>query len=163
MAYIPSVLNQNETVKHLGKPSWTLILPRTVLCGVAAIVYMVIAAITSSWAVAGLAFGIITLLWAILVGNIVLYILTTEIAVTNQRVVSKHGWLNINVTSTHLDKINNVNVFQSLLGRILNYGNIEITTATAEEKDNHFIKSLGKPNVFRESLMTELERYDVSH
>ena len=37
-------------------------------------------------------------------------------------------------------------------GNLLDYGNIEVTTATAEENDNHLIASLAHADKFRNTL-----------
>ena len=83
---------------------------------------------------------------------LIVRILSTEIAITDRRVTSKSGIFKVEVKTTPLDKVNNVNVTQGVLGRMLNYGDIEVTTATADATDNHFVKTLAKPNEFRNAL-----------
>jgi len=43
-------------------------------------------------------------------------------------------------------------VTQGFFGNLLDYGNIEVTTATAEENDNHLIASLAHADKFRNTL-----------
>jgi uncharacterized membrane protein YdbT with pleckstrin-like domain len=50
----------------------------------------------------------------------------TEIAVTDRRVISKWGLIRRNTTEMHMDKVESVEVKQSVLGRILDYGDVEI-------------------------------------
>ena len=78
--------------------------------------------------------------------------LTTEIAITDRRVISKTGLLRTEIKVTPLDKVNNVNVKQSMFGNILDYGDVEVTTATADENDNHFVNSLAHTDAFRNVL-----------
>ena len=51
---------------------------------------------------------------------------TTEIAITNQRLVFKRGLIARHVGEISIDRIEGVNVLQSILGRLLNYGRIAI-------------------------------------
>src|SRR5262249_56933771 len=51
---------------------------------------------------------------------------TTEIAVTNRRVIYKTGFIWRDTTEMHMDKVESVEVKQSILGRILDYGDVEI-------------------------------------
>ena len=51
---------------------------------------------------------------------------TTETDVTNMRVVHKTGFIKRRTFEMSLDKVESVDVNQSILGRILNYGNVSI-------------------------------------
>jgi uncharacterized membrane protein YdbT with pleckstrin-like domain len=50
----------------------------------------------------------------------------TEVDVTNLRVVHKTGFIQRKTFEMSLDKVESVDVNQSILGRILNYGNVSI-------------------------------------
>ena len=50
----------------------------------------------------------------------------TEIAVTNRRVIYKHGFISRTTAEMHMDKIESVDVDQSVLGRILDYGDVMV-------------------------------------
>ncbi len=51
---------------------------------------------------------------------------TTEIAITNSRLVYKRGLVARHVGEISIDRIEGVNVLQSVLGRVLNYGRIMV-------------------------------------
>ncbi len=51
---------------------------------------------------------------------------TTEIAITNSRLVYKRGLVARHVGEINIDRIEGVNVLQSILGRIFNYGRIMV-------------------------------------
>jgi len=57
-----------------------------------------------------------------------LKITTTEFAVTNQRIIIKHGILSKNVDEAPLNKVQNIGLRQSVFGRMLNYGTLVIQT-----------------------------------
>ena len=55
----------------------------------------------------------------------------TEIAVTNRRVIYKRGLVSRKTAEMHMDKIETVEVDQSILGRLLNYGRVTIKGTSA--------------------------------
>jgi uncharacterized membrane protein YdbT with pleckstrin-like domain len=154
MSYVEKELTEGERIVLLGRMSWWMIVPRTLLVIALLAVASVVAAMTSVlvplfWFVA---LPLALVVWAMMVARLVARILSTEIAITDRRVMSKSGIFRTEVKTTPLDKVNNVNVQQSFFGNILDYGNIEVTTATAEEKDNHLISSLAHCDRFRNTL-----------
>jgi uncharacterized membrane protein YdbT with pleckstrin-like domain len=54
---------------------------------------------------------------------------TTELAVTDRRVIFKRGFINRHTEEMNMDKVASVEVDQSILGRILGYGTIAIMGA----------------------------------
>src|SRR6185295_377503 len=51
---------------------------------------------------------------------------TTEIAITNRRIILKRGFIRRHTIEMNMDKVESVDVDQSLLGRLLNYGDITV-------------------------------------
>jgi uncharacterized membrane protein YdbT with pleckstrin-like domain len=51
---------------------------------------------------------------------------TTEIAVTDRRVIFKRGLIRRHTIEMNMQKVESVDVDQSLIGRICNYGNVTI-------------------------------------
>jgi uncharacterized membrane protein YdbT with pleckstrin-like domain len=54
-------------------------------------------------------------------------ITTTEFAVTNRRVIAKTGFIRRHTLEMLVQKIESVKVNQSVMGRILNFGNVTVT------------------------------------
>jgi uncharacterized membrane protein YdbT with pleckstrin-like domain len=50
----------------------------------------------------------------------------TEIAITDRRVIYKRGFINRHTVETNMDKVATVDVDQSILGRLLNYGTVTV-------------------------------------
>jgi uncharacterized membrane protein YdbT with pleckstrin-like domain len=67
-------------------------------------------------------FGLGLLLWLVAY----LKATTTEFAVTDRRVVLKQGWIERNVTELSLLRIESVMVYQSPIGRVLNFGDVSV-------------------------------------
>ena len=74
---------------------------------------------------------------------------TTETDVTNLRVVHKTGFITRQTFEMSLDKVESVDVNQSILGRILNYGNVTIR-GVGEGVET--IKTIASPLAFRNSI-----------
>jgi uncharacterized membrane protein YdbT with pleckstrin-like domain len=49
---------------------------------------------------------------------------TTEIAVTDRRVIYKRGFIRRHTIEMHMDKVESVDVSQSVLGRLFDYGDV---------------------------------------
>ena len=68
--------------------------------------------------------------WSILlffvIKNLIIYF-TTEYGITNTRVISKQGLIRRDIEEINLSSIESINVNQSIIGRILNYGTIIVS------------------------------------
>lgn len=71
--------------------------------------------------------------------------------VTNRRVIQVFGVVNKNVTDSSLEKVNDVKMDQSFLGRIFDFGDIEILTAS-ELGVNRFT-TIGNPIKFKTAML----------
>src|ERR1700690_537086 len=60
--------------------------------------------------------GLLLLLWAWLICR------TTELAITNKRIISKSGIIQRSIMELRLDKIESIKVDQGIMGRILHFG-----------------------------------------
>ena len=54
----------------------------------------------------------------------------TEFAVTNRRVIYKRGFINRHTEEMNMDKVASVDVDQSILGRLLDYGSVHVIGTT---------------------------------
>ena len=69
----------------------------------------------------------------------------TEIAVTNRRIIYKRGFINRHTEEMNMDKVASVDVDQSILGRMLDYGTVHIIgTGGAQtiDQESHGIEHL---------------------
>ncbi len=83
--------------------------------------------------------------------------------VTNRRIIQVAGVLQKDVTDSSLEKVNDVKMEQSALGRMLDYGDIEILTAS--ELGVNAFKRIGRPIRFKTAMLNAkeaLERGSVS-
>jgi len=79
--------------------------------------------------------------------------------VTNRRIIQIDGIINKNVTDSSLEKVNDVKMKQSFFGRIFDFGDIEIMTAS-ELGINKFI-TIAKPIQFKTAMLDAKEKLEV--
>lgn len=60
------------------------------------------------------------------IGPPVLRCITSELVLTNKRVVAKFGFFSLRTLEMKIDRIESIGVQQSLFGRLLNYGTITV-------------------------------------
>ena len=51
---------------------------------------------------------------------------TTEIAVTDRRIIYKEGFVRRSTVEMHMDKVESVDVEQTIMGRLLDYGTVTV-------------------------------------
>lgn len=71
---------------------------------------------------------ILFLLWQIIppIARVTIAFITTEFAVTNQRIIAKRGWIRRRTTEILLQKVESIKIDQGLLGRLFGYGKLEV-------------------------------------
>lgn len=112
----------------------------------------------SMWAQSKLiVFGIITL--PILIGFVFLLVayvhtISTELAITNKRVIAKFGFIRRNTVEINLSKIESIQVHQGLLGRLFNFGSLVVSGAGAPQAP---IPGICRPLEFRKKFMEAQE------
>ena len=81
-----------------------------------------------------------------------------QFVVTDRRVLQLKGVFNKSVMDSSLEKINDVQLAQSLFGRMFDYGTIEILTAS-EEAINRMV-NIANPVEFKRAMQDARARYD---
>jgi membrane protein YdbS with pleckstrin-like domain len=128
MAYYTKVLQPDETVKVVGRLHWSIYIRGVVVLAVAAA--LLVGSLwlpdpdwqrTAQWAAAVVgALGLLLLLGAWIRRR------STEIVVTDRRVIYKRGLLSRHTVEMNVSKIETVDVEQGLAGRIWSYGTVVI-------------------------------------
>jgi len=91
--------------------------------------------------------GIILAIPLFLNGLIIL--VTTEIALTNQRVIMKWGLFRRHTVETFIDKIEGIQANQGIIGRILGYGSLAISGTGGGGTP---VPGIDKPHQFRKAV-----------
>ena len=149
--YIDDILQPGEKVLYSTNAHWMFYLP-AVGAGILALVLLILSRMTtieglillclSAAAVVALA----ALYWS---ATSWFHRWTTETDVTNLRVVHKSGFIKRRTFEMALDKVESVDVNQSILGRVLNYGDVTIL-GVGEGKET--ISTIASPLDFRNHI-----------
>ena len=148
MRYIDEILQPGEKVLYSTNAHWIFYLP-AIVAWIAAIVLLVLSRWTTTDGIvllclaASAVVAIAALYWT---AKAWFHRWTTETDVTNLRVVHKTGFIQRRTFEMSLDKVESVDVNQSILCRILNYGNVTIQ-GVGEGKET--ISTIASPLAFR--------------
>ncbi|MBV8473187.1 MAG: PH domain-containing protein [Hyphomicrobiales bacterium] len=126
MSYIGSILEPGEQVRYHTTVSWTIYIP-AILFAIIAAAFLSLGVTSPEWVnlgwIGAAAFGLIAF---------VAYVRawfrrwTTEIAVTDRRIIFKRGLIRRHTVEMNMQKVESVDVDQTLIGRLFNYGNVTI-------------------------------------
>lgn len=123
MSYIKANLNTGEKINNFTKPSIKPPIIQTIIF--LPIFFFIGQAIYDGEVILGVITAIFLGAISIIFEMIKIYV--SEFAVTNKRVISKLGLIRRDVEEMNLKSIEGVNLKQSIIGRVLNYGNIVIS------------------------------------
>jgi len=152
--YIDDILQPGEKVLYSTNAHWIFYMP-AIAAWVAVLILLVLSGTASAvpslmlvcWASAAVV-AIAALYWTF---RAWFHRFTTETDVTNMRVVHKTGFIQRRTFEMALDKIESVDVDQSILGRILNYGDVTIN-GVGEGREK--IRTIASPLAFRSAITT---------
>jgi uncharacterized membrane protein YdbT with pleckstrin-like domain len=133
MSYIDDSLIEGELLLHRARISWWSQFGLIALGLVLAIVVI----------------GLFFLAWAWIA------VRSTEVAITNRRVIAKTGFIKRSTVEINLEKVEALRVEQTFLGRMLNYGTIFISGAGTSVAPIH---DIADPLVFRRKFMEATNR-----
>jgi len=149
--YIDEILQPGEKLLYSTNAHWMFYLP-ALAAWIVALILVILSRVTN---VEGLV--LLCLATASVVALAALYFTaqgwfhrwTTETDVTNLRVVHKTGFIKRRTFEMSLDKVESVDVNQSILGRILNYGDV---TIRGVGEGIETIRTIASPLAFRNSI-----------
>lgn len=86
----------------------------------------------------------------------VIRMFTTELSLSNKRLVGKYGLINTKQMDSPLNKINSVSVESGLFGKIFGYSTITVNTASTI----YVFKNILNGESFKYAILEEMEKYD---
>jgi len=149
--YIDDILQPGEKVLYSTNAHWIFFLP-AIAGWVVTLVFLVLSRMveTDTLVLLCLSMAAIAAIFALYkTATAWFHRWTTETDVTNLRVVHKTGFIKRQTIEMSLDKIASVNVEQSVMGRILNYGDVKLSTVGEAEEE---ISMLTSPLTFRNAI-----------
>jgi uncharacterized membrane protein YdbT with pleckstrin-like domain len=146
--YIEEILQPGERVLYSTNAHWIFYLP-AILAWIVVVILLVLSRATTTESItllclaAAAVIAIVAVYWT---ARAWFHRWTTETDVTTLRVVHKTGFIKRRTFEMSLDKVESVDVNQSILGRILNYGDVTIL-GVGEGKET--ISTIASPLAFR--------------
>jgi len=145
MGYVDQNLMPGEQIIHRAQFHWVMFL-RPAIAGLLGLLLLV------SRDLRGLGFGLLLLAVIGGIGTAITYA-SSEFAVTNKRVIVKVGLIRRISLELLLSKVESIGVNQGILGRILNYGTIEVRgTGSTKER----IPNISDPLAFRRQVQEQI-------
>lgn len=154
--YIETMLGENEKVEWIARQHWFLL-----LSSIVAEIVVILALIVS--------LGLLIVVFPLAA---VLYVLVLipaakgvydflvwwnrQFVITNRRVIQVSGIFNKSVTDSSLEKVTDLKLEQTALGRLFNYGDIEILTAS--ELGVNLFRQIADPIRFKTKMLDAKER-----
>lgn len=162
MRYIEESLTTKEKLVLATRPHWVVLVPSICVLIAAMLIWNLIPRYFFSsqpmWH--GLYFNDIAAILVALVGfyslvKSYIFYTTSEYGITTTRVIMKMGWIQRNSIEIFLNRLEAVNVRQTLMGRIFNYGTV-IIVGTGGTSD--FYPNVPGPVHFRKVVQQEMAK-----
>ena len=159
--YLNSLLGENEQVFFVTHQHWLVLAGKILTEILLMVAWVVLVSIIWAFWVPNifmalgyllLVFPLISLCWDVLVWSKRKYV------VTSRRVIQLSGMFSKNVTDSSLEKVNDVKMSQSFLGRMFDYGDIEILTAS--ELGVNIFKRIGQPIHYKTAMINAKEKLE---
>ena len=162
MSYLKNLLGENEQIIFVTRQHWLVLFGQILAKGVLALgLVIVITLIWRIWLPQSLLVPLAYLLMLLpLVGllrNVIIWT-SQQYIVTDWRVIQISGVFSKEVTDSSLEKVNDVKLEQSFVGRLLDYGDLEILTAS-ELGVNRFTY-VGQPIRLKTAMLNAKEKLE---
>lgn len=159
--YIQNLMGKSEKILLVTRQHW-FVLSSTIIAEI--LIILIIIAIATTVAITTPLVGLLAAIIAVGLSLIPVVSMIRDILiwynrqyiVTNRRVIQISGVINKNVVDSSLEKVNDVKMSQSFFGRIFDYGNVEILTAS-ELGVNQF-QRIGDPVHFKIAMLNAKEK-----
>ncbi len=157
MGYLEGLMGRKEEIVFKSRQHWLVIVPKLVLWTV---VLLLVVLITVSLALTPLHGRALVLLlalafplWRIMVNSLNWW--NEQYVITNRRVIQLEGIINKHSIDSSLEKVNDVVLQQSAIGRVLNYGDVQILTAS--ELGVNLFRRMARPVRFKTEMLNQKE------
>ena len=130
MSYISNNLKNNEKLIFKSSQSIKSLFFWSFIFGFIGLVLVLLKGFVVIMGVSSTGYNLYLIYWVVLlffvIKNLITYF-TTEYGITNTRVISKDGLIRRDIEEINLSSIESINVNQTIIGRLLNYGTIVIS------------------------------------
>jgi len=125
-SYVERVLQPGENVRLVATLHWILYVPALLVLVCALVVWLYAGSIPGGEMMWTILAGVLAAIGVIMLFRAWFDRWVTEIAVTDRRVIFKTGFIRRDTNEMQMDKVESVRVDQSILGRVLDYGDVTV-------------------------------------
>jgi uncharacterized membrane protein YdbT with pleckstrin-like domain len=149
-------LGENERILLVTRQHWFVLFSSILLEIILTLVLIagVIAAIAAFAPIAAIGFVLVLVPLGGMLRDILIWY-NREYIVSNRRVIQISGVFSKNVVDSSLEKVNDVKMSQSFFGRMFDYGDVEIMTAS--EIGVNLFQRIGNPVRFKTAMLNAKE------
>lgn len=164
MGYLERMMqDKDEQVVQVTRQHWTVLVKDTLIFAFIVVLILVIGislALITGQAIIGLIAVLLALIPAIILAVNYAQWYAKQYVLTTERVIEIEGIFSKSAKDSSLEKINDVIVEQSFLGRVLGYGNLQVLTGN--ELDNKF-ERIAHPLEFKVTMGRQKRILDEHH
>lgn len=166
MSYARNLLSRGEEIVFESRQHWFAVLGETwpfVIAAILAFAVLIWQTTSTASSVTGLLQIAALLVLVVSLGRIVLKVWSwrnQEFLVTTRRLIKAQGIFNKDMTDSSLEKINDAHLTQSWLGRIFDFGTLDIMTAADESAGIQDYYMLADPVRFKIAMLNQKERLE---
>jgi len=154
--YIQRMLGENERILLITRQHWFMLFSAILAEMIITLLLIVTFSVaTFYFPLAAIGFVLVFLPLISMLRDILIWT-NHEYLVTNRRVIQISGIFNKNVVDSSLEKVNDVKMTQSFFGRLFDYGDVEILTAS--EIGVNLFKRIGNPVKFKTAMLNAKEK-----
>jgi membrane protein YdbS with pleckstrin-like domain len=158
MGYLEGLMGGKEKIVLKERQHWLVIGPKLLLWIVVALLICLVTLVLSiATPLDGVALVLLLALafpfWRIMVDLLNWW--NEQYVITNRRVIQLEGIINKHSIDSSLEKVNDVVLEQSALGRMLNYGDVQILTAS--EFGVNLFRRIAHPVRFKTEMLNQKE------
>ncbi len=168
MSYLQKMLLPDERLLYVATIHWVVFIPGVLLTVIGGVLG------ASSYGLAGYLLGsessfnpyvghllagvslVMAFLGLILLTGALIRQSSTELAITNRRIIAKYGFISRATFEMLMDRVTGANFDQTITGRLMGYGTILVHGMGGDVSPFELISN---PQLFQRTLMDQLERY----
>lgn len=143
MGFINENLLKDEAVAYKAQLHWVIYMPACI-CGVLFLATLAIPIVTELFLIAAIWFAI----------SAYMKQTTTEIAVTNKRLLGKTGFIKRDTIDLNLKKVESLYADQNIFGRMFDYGAVRIVRTGGS---NFVVKGVLSPVAFKRAANEQID------
>lgn len=166
MGYARNLLSRGEEIVFESRQHWFAVLGQTwpfVIAAILSFAVLIWQTSLNEWALRGLLQIVSLLVLVVSMGQIGLKVWSwrnQEYLVTTRRLIKAQGIFNKQMADSSLEKINDAHLTQSWLGRIFDYGTLDILTAADDTTGIQDYEMLAEPVKYKIAMLNQKEKLE---